>query len=267
LTRTSRTPSSPLWPRLKSAAWRQLKARGLHLHREPQAGADLRNPTSVEVAASRALLRELLTRLEIDCVLDVGGHEGGYGQLLRSIGYEGLIVSFEPAKEPFAVLEGRSREDGNWRAHRTALGERAERLPLHLTSERNFSSFLPPSASARRWFPGGVDVEREEAVEVVPLDDVLEQAIAPARPRRLFLKVDTQGFDLQVLRGAARSLPLILGLQIELSVSPLYEGQPPLEEALAETRQMGFEPVHMMSVARDPELGIIELDCLMRRRS
>jgi FkbM family methyltransferase len=225
----------------------------------------MRNPTSVEAAAARALLRELLLRLEIDCVLDVGGHEGGYGMLLRSIGYRGQIVSFEPAPEPFTTLDRRSREDGSWRAHRLALGDRAESLPLHLTRERNFSSFLPPSPSAKSWFPGGVDIEREETVDVRPLDDVLEHATGHLRSPRLFLKVDTQGFDLQVLRGALRSLPRIHGLQIELSVSALYEGQPSLEEALAETRAMGFEPVHMMSVARDPELRIIELDCLMRR--
>jgi len=89
-----------------------------------------------------------------------GAHEGGYGQLLRDIGYAGEIVSLEPVNEPFAVLEGRARLDPRWRVHKLALGERTESLPLNVTRERNFSSFLRPAAHAVERFPGGPQVER-----------------------------------------------------------------------------------------------------------
>jgi len=155
--------------------WRGLKASGLTVHREPPPGADLRNPAAIETAAQRVVLRELLSRLRIGCVLDVGAHEGGYGQLLRDIGYAGEIVSLEPVDEPFAVLEGRARLDPRWRAHKLALGECTESLPLNVTRERNFSSFLRPAAHAVQSFPGGAEVERRDHVEVVPLAEVFDE--------------------------------------------------------------------------------------------
>ncbi len=58
---------------------------------------------------------------------------------------------------------------------------------------------------------------------------------------------------------------MIYGLQVELSVWPLYEGQPTFRQALPETERLGFAPVHLAPVARTDELRIIEVDCLMRR--
>lgn len=245
--------------------WRGLKASGLTLHREPPPGADLRNPAAIETAAQRLVLRELLRRLRIGCVLDVGAHEGGYGQLLRDIGYAGEIVSLEPVDEPFAVLEGRARLDPRWRVHKLALGERTESLSLNVTRERNFSSFLRPAAHAVERFPGGPQVERREYVPVVPLAEVFDELTAHVPSSRAFLKVDTQGFDDRVLRGAGDRLEGIDGLQLELALRPLYEGQPTLEEGLSRARELGFEPVHLAPVARDERLRLIEVDCLMVR--
>lgn len=260
-----RTGLRQLASSVKDGLWRQLQSRDLAFHRAPRPGADLRNPTSVDAAAFRAVLRELLTRLEINCVLDVGAHEGGYGRLLREIGYRGEIVSFEPASEPFSLLSVRSRQDGRWRAHRMALGDRSGSRILNVTRERNFSSFLAPGASARTWFPGATEVEREEAVAVVALDEVFHRLTDHVPDLRPFLKVDTQGFDVQVLHGAAESLEWIRGVQIELSMAPLYEGQPDFRQTLSEMEAFGFESVHLAPVARDDHLRIIEVDCLMRR--
>jgi len=185
--------------------------------------------------------------------------------LLREIGYLGEIVSFEPASESFGLLDRRSRRDERWRAHRTALGDRSESRTLNLTRERNFSSLLSPSASAKTFFPDGVEVEGEETVDVVALDEVFRSCTAHVPDLRPFLKLDTQGFDLQVLRGATNALRVIRGIQIELSMAPLYEGQPGFHEALSGLQSLGFAPVHLASVGRDDGLRIIELDCLMRR--
>lgn len=250
---------------VRAAVWRGLKASGISLHREPPPGTDLRNAAAIETAAQRVLLRELLSRLSIGCVLDVGAHEGSYGELLREIGYGGEIVSFEPVDESFVVLEGRAESDPRWRAHRLALGEHSENLPLNVTRQRNFSSFLRPTPDAVERFPGGPEVERRDRVPIVPLAEVFDELISHTPSSRVFLKVDTQGFDDRVLRGTGDRLADVDGLQLELSLRPLYEGQPGLEEGLARMRELGFEPVHLAPVARDERLRLIELDCLMVR--
>lgn len=59
---------------------------------------------------SRDSLRRLLDRLSIDYVFDVGGNRGGYGDLLRDIGYKGWTISYEPVRASFEVLSKRANE-------------------------------------------------------------------------------------------------------------------------------------------------------------
>jgi hypothetical protein len=68
-------------------------------------------------------LRELLARLEIDCVLDVGANAGQYHDFLRDKAfYEGQIVSFEPVSRHVELLRERARADGHWHIEGYALG-------------------------------------------------------------------------------------------------------------------------------------------------
>jgi hypothetical protein len=82
----------------------------------------------------------------------------------------------------------------------------------------------------------------------------------------VFLKMDTQGFDLQVFAGAKRSLPKVLALQSEISIQPIYEGVPEYLEALEVYTKAGFVISGLYPVSRDKDtLALIELDCVMRR--
>jgi hypothetical protein len=76
--------------------------------------------------------------------------------------------------------------------------------------------------------------------------------------------MDTQGFDLEVLKGARQALPRILGLQSEVSVKPLYEYMPDLHEAITTMTGLGFELTGLFPVTREG-LGLIELDAVLAR--
>lgn len=80
-----------------------------------------------------------------------------------------------------------------------------------------------------------------------------------------FLKMDTQGFDLQVLRGGAQCLHHFLGLQSEVSVIPIYEGMPSWKQALAEYEAQGFALSGLYPVSHDEQLRVVEFDALMTR--
>ena len=98
------------------------------------------------------------------------------------------------------------------------------------------------------------------------LDDVFPEIISGKNYTRVFLKMDTQGYDLKVLAGAAKVLEKVVALQSEISVMPLYEGMPDYIESLGTFKKVGFELTGLYPVSRDPEsLTIIELDCVMRR--
>jgi len=73
-----------------------------------------------------------LKRLAIDCVWDVGANVGQYGVELRLLGYNGLIISFEPDQSNFEKLKSRSKRDSKWLAMNFALGRNPEKLDLNI---------------------------------------------------------------------------------------------------------------------------------------
>lgn len=210
-----------------------------------------------------AHLRALLPMLNVDCVVDVGGHRGEFGTRLRDSGYRGRIVSFEPVSTNVAQLTKVAAKDHDWQVRRAALGRTPDRLELNVTSETQFSSFRKPLSEALAEMPKA-EVERREEVEVFRLDDVISDVL-PSSDSRVFLKLDTQGWDLEVLAGASNCVDRVVGLQSEISVRPIYEEMPGYLEALAAMEGLGFELTGLFPVARDRRLRLVELDCIMIR--
>ena len=204
------------------------------------------------------MLKQLLAKLEIDCVLDVGANDGQFAQNLRAIGYRGRIISFEPVPEVFARLCRAFQNDGAWSGHRIALGEETGTMRINIPPERTvLSSFLDLQEPLE---------VRNEQVQVRRLDELLPTLVANAAASKVFLKMDTQGYDLNVFRGAEGCLGEIRGLVSEVSVSPLYKDQPHYLEALATYERAGFDLYHLSTVNRTSGGGLQELNAYLIRR-
>ena len=214
-----------------------------------------------------AHLSMLLNRLEIDCVLDVGANRGQFGSLLRRIGYSGGIVSFEPVAACFEELHHATRNDPLWEARQLALGESDCTLPIHVTASTDFSSFLVPNEYCRNTFGNGPVQTATEDVRVRRLDEVLDEEPLARRSSRIFLKMDTQGYDREVLSGAAACMDRIIAVQSELSVRPVYDAAPRYLDALQWFESAGYELTGLFPVNRDRALRVIEMDCVMARAS
>jgi FkbM family methyltransferase len=202
-------------------------------------------------------LRRLLEQLQIDCVLDVGANRGQFAKELRGIGYDGALVSFEPIASEFEALRHGFENDVRWRGYRVALGSAPALMTITIPKLTVMSSLLRARDS------GGET--REEQVEVRRLDDILPGLVEELGATRVFLKMDTQGYDLEVFRGAAGCLPMIHGLQSELSVQPLYENMPHYLEALDAYEAACFSLYNLSVVNRTADGGLLELNCFMRR--
>jgi FkbM family methyltransferase len=217
-------------------------------------------------------LAQLLRLLDIDCVLDVGANIGQYHEFLRlHVGYTGPIVSFEPVSELYEKLRGISADDPQWTVHRLALGEADSRGAINVLSERTLSSLLPPNEQSLRAM-GYKKYLRETAldhVEEVPVRrlDAVHQDVIPAGASRVFLKSDTQGYDMAVIRGAAGCLDRVLGLQVELPIREVYRGATDYLDALAELARRGYAVTGFVPVQRDATLRVINVDCLFIRES
>jgi FkbM family methyltransferase len=211
-------------------------------------------------------LAEIFSTLRINCVIDVGANRGQYGEFLRNMGYRKRLVSFEPIPAMFKVLEEKSRNDPDWHVYNLALGSSNQALDLNVMSSEEFSSLLPVNSYGSEHFQDRIAVERTERVNVVRLDSILDEMTARLEDPRLYLKMDTQGYDLQVLEGLGERCPLVLGLQSEIALRPIYEGMPDYLTALARYNALGFSITSLVPVSRE-NLRVIEYDCLMIRDS
>lgn len=181
----------------------------------------------------------LLDHYHIDLVLDVGANAGQYASELRESGYSGMIVSFEPLSSAYTVLENASSEDSLWTAaNRMAIGNFDGEIEMNIAGNSTSSSVLGMLDSHVNAAPSSAYVG-SELVQIRKLDTLAKDYMGDANS--IFLKVDVQGFEKQVLEGASTLLPRIKGFQLELSLVPLYEGQALFKEILEQMEQLGFK--------------------------
>jgi FkbM family methyltransferase len=209
------------------------------------------------------LRSRLLHERGVDLVLDVGANEGWFGVRLRASGYTGRIVSFEPLAEMFRKLESRSNVDDKWESLRVALGSEARTATLNIAGNWASSSLLPMDARHRRAEPRSEYVGSEEC-EVVTLDGLRERLIDPAE--HAYLKLDVQGSELDVLKGAEKVLDQVEVIQAELSLLPLYDGAPLLGPVVRYLDERRFGLVGLTPAFVDRSTGaILQVDGIFTR--
>jgi FkbM family methyltransferase len=209
-----------------------------------------------------SLLDRIFMRSQIRCVLDVGAHVGEYGGFLRTHGYRGEIVSFEPVPAAYELLRARASGDGRWQTYRYALGAHDGERTMRVAAADNLSSFLEPSAAGRARFSGVIEAREELAVEVKRLDTVFPDLASVAVGGRTFLKCDTQGLDLDILDGAEKTLDSLAGIQLELDIEPLYDGAAEFRRGVDWLGERGFLLAGTFPVVRDARLRLLQVEAV-----
>ena len=209
-------------------------------------------------------LRALLETEGIDLILDVGANIGQFAKHVLGLGYTGRIVSFEPQSAAHAALLETSRGNPRWQvAPRCCLGDREGEVEIHLSRNSISSSVLPISAEHTAISPeaGYVGSER---VPLHRLDPLARDALAASRSA--LLKIDVQGYERQVLDGAPETLARARGLQVEMSLRAVYEGQMLFRPMLEWIAARGFEPARFSPAFIDPLTGRwLQVDVLFFR--
>jgi FkbM family methyltransferase len=200
-------------------------------------GWDVRR--TVYPSSEEVLLSRFLSVARPSTVFDVGANVGQYGLSLRKCGFTGRIVSFEAIPSVHSRLSAVAAQDPDWIvAPCCALGRVSGKALINLAQNSVSSSLLPMHDVHRNAAPDSRYIA-SETVRVERLDDIAQ----PLLPRdgRLFLKIDTQGYEEEVLAGAEHVLRSVSAMQLELSVVPLYHGAPSLRRVLELCEGIGFE--------------------------
>jgi FkbM family methyltransferase len=215
------------------------------------------------------LLAYVLRRKKVNVVLDVGAHRGHFAMLLRELGYTGRIVSYEPVASSLERLRANAADDPDWMVEGFALGDADEQTEINVAAgPGKLSSLLQGTEYGQERFPNlRAEATHTESIRIRRLDAVYDQAVAGIAEPRVFMKLDTQGYDLRAWSGAGDVVDELVGLQSEVSCIPLYEGMPHLTEQIETYERSGYAIAGLTPVMRDDKsLAVIEFDLLMIRR-
>jgi FkbM family methyltransferase len=209
---------------------------------------------------------QLFAHHGVQTVLDVGANSGGYASGLRTGGYTGRIISFEPVAKPFNRLEALAQADPGWSAHRCALGPEQAEVTIHVAGNAAASSSMLPMLERHAAAAPSSRYVATEQVAQHRLDDLWPDLGGEAHAT--FLKLDVQGYERHVLNGAPDLLATCRGLQIETCLVPLYADGISFEEGLALAAAHGFQVEGVEPGFTDPRTGqLLQADLLMFRAS
>ena len=229
------------------------------LHR---VGFELRR-FSVEQSENARFISMLRTH-NVNLIFDVGANAGQFGVLLREIGFDGKIVSFEPLSDARESLLNISRNDPMWQiALQTAIGEENGEIEIQIAGNSHSSSILDMLDTHVRAAPDSKYIGKEKValrkLDSIAPDYMDSNSIA-------FIKIDTQGYETQVMNGAKKLMSQIVGLQVEISLVPLYKGQCLFDEMLKKLKNDGFELWSISSVLSDPNTAqLLQVDATFFR--
>ena len=225
------------------------------------------NPLGVDIMGYPHRLVQNRIRLmnlhDISVVFDIGASTGQYVNEIRKAGYQGKIVSFEPLKRAFLSLKKSSEKDDKWQILNMAVGNTIGELEINVSANLVSSSFRNISNLCLDNAPGTRYVNKEK-VKMITLDSVIDKH--KLHDDSLFVKIDVQGFEKEVIEGALNSIDKITGFQLELSLFQVYEGSLLFKEMLDLLNQYGFSLMSLEPGFSDRKTGkLLEADGIFFR--
>ena len=206
-----------------------------------------------------------LNQHNINIVFDIGANIGQFAQELRSTKFFGNIVSFEPLSDAHNQLVNIAMNDDKWLVHaRGAIGDFAGQIQINVAGNSVSSSVLPMLDAHSSAALGSAYIS-SETTPISTLDSV--SSVYLKENSRLFIKIDTQGYEWQVLEGAEETLKLACGLHLELSLVPLYGGQRLWRDIIERLDLEGFDIWNINKGFTDSRNGrVLQIDATFFRR-
>ena len=195
---------------------------------------------------------KMLNQRKINLIIDVGANKGEYTLELIHLGFKGYIESFEPISEAYKILSIRSKNNKNWNTSRIAIGDFDGESEINIAGNINSSSLLNMLPRHIKSEPNSKYL-RKERILVNRLDTLFSRNMI--LDKKIFLKIDVQGYELNVLKGAEFIINNIEGIQIEMSLEPLYEGSILYKDMIHFLEMKGFELYSIENGFSDPHTG------------
>lgn len=201
---------------------------------------------------------KLINHHKINKILDIGASIGLYAIEMRKLNFKGKIFSFEPLDHSFKVLARNSKNDQNWEVYNYALGDENKDTVINISKNSDSSSILNILPRHIEGAPSSKYIAKQK-IKVYTLDTIFQNIYNDGD--NIYAKIDTQGFEQHVLNGSKNSLKNIKGLQIEMSLKPLYENSILYLDMIENMKRNNFELVSLENGFSDHTTGeLLQVD-------
>jgi FkbM family methyltransferase len=206
----------------------------------------------------------LIKRHNINVIFDIGANEGQYGLELREFGYNAKIISFEPLNDAFIKLKANSIKDNNWDAYNYALGNKDEKNFINVSENSYSSSILNMLPSHIKFAPNSQFIKNQE-IEVKQFDTIFDSLCKA--DDSIMIKIDTQGYEKNVIEGANNKLNKVKIVQLEMSLTPLYENEMLITEMILFLASKNFQLFSIENGYCDPVTNqLLQVDGIFLRK-
>ena len=217
--------------------------------------------SSFSVSPYQSVIRNM-NEANISYTIDIGANVGQFGVDMRRHGFSGQIISYEPVKEAYEILASTITKHKPWRAFQIGIGSAESSQNINVSGNDGLSSSLLAMGKVHLDnFPKSVTVSSQK-VSVSTLDKQLE--VLGIDPGKILLKLDVQGYEAEVLKGAAKSLSKIPLCFLEVSIVPLYEGEITLLPILNLLSESGHEVIDVFRGVKTKKGQLLQLDILTK---
>jgi len=206
-----------------------------------------------------------LKRMEFGSIIDVGANEGQFARSISHFFPEAKLFCFEPLGQPFGKLsDWAATQNGRVQCFNLALGDREGEVEMHFHDEHSpSSSLLAATEHCHEVYPQ-TRSERFTRVKLGTLDKALGDELGHM-PREVLLKLDVQGFEDRVLRGARHALTECRACLLEVCLDPLYEGQADFQGLVQLLYGAGFNYAGNLNQTYGRDGRVVFLDALFVR--
>lgn len=208
---------------------------------------------------------KIMNYCNIDTLFDIGANIGQYAKNMRELGYSKRIISFEPLKGVFEDLKKVALKDNNWIVNNYALGNEDGKSVINIAGNSYSSSILNMLPMHLESAPASKYIAQQE-IEIKKLDSIFNSFIN--KEDRVMLKIDTQGYEKNVIDGAITSLSRIMIIQLEMSIIPLYENEMLFIEMIKYLDNKGFQLFSLENGFSSPDSGqLLQVDGIFVKKT
>ena len=208
---------------------------------------------------------KILRHYDIETIFDIGANTGQYAALNRIMGYNGKIISFEPLNDAFQKLKTHSTKDKNWLVNNYALGDKEDKGIINIAKNSYSSSVLDIGHIHLDSAPNSKYIGQQE-IHIKRFDSVFRSFGDIGE--NIMVKIDTQGFEKNVLEGAEGIINKIKIIQLEMSIFELYEDEILYQEMIRILDEKGFKLISLENGFSNPKTGeLLQVDGIFMNTS